>query len=221
MSDGQKIEIKICGMRDAENIMHVASLSPQYFGFIFYPHSPRFVGNNFTIPSSLSSSIKRVGVFVDASNDVIISKAKLVGFDFVQLHGRESAEGCQELKESGLKVIKVFSVDDDFNFQATNPYKNAADYFMFDTKGKYYGGNAKTFNWDVLTKYDQEIPFFLSGGLSPENVQNIKDIKNMNLHALDFNSGVEISPGIKSKEKVETVMEEVRGTKNEVRDSTS
>jgi phosphoribosylanthranilate isomerase len=220
MNNGKKIEIKICGMRDPDNILEVALLAPHYFGFIFYPDSPRFVGNNFTIPISLPSSIKRVGVFVDESNDNIISRAKEVGFDFVQLHGSESIEQCQELRASGLNVIKVFSIDNNFKFEETRLYKKAVDYFLFDTKGKFYGGNAQTFNWELLVKYDQEIPFFLSGGLTPENVRNIPKIKDLNLHALDLNSGVEISPGIKSKERVETVMKEIRGTKDEVRGST-
>ena len=217
MSSERKIEIKVCGMRDYANIMEIASLSPQYFGFIFYPNSPRFVGSEFRIPPTLPSSIKRVGVFVDESIGNIISKSQWVGFDHVQLHGNESPKQCNTLKKKGLKVIKVFSIDDDFNFDATLPYKKEVDYFLFDTKGKLYGGNAKTFNWNVLTQYDQDIPFFLSGGLSPENVHEINDLKNMNLQALDLNSGVEISPGIKSKTKVEQAMrstrDEGRGTK--------
>ncbi len=206
MSSRRKIEIKVCGMRDYENITDIASLLPQYFGFIFYPGSPRFVGNEFRIPKTLPSSIKRVGVFVNESNAVIISKSQWAGFDHVQLHGNESPQQCRALKNEGLKVIKVFSIDDDFNFDTTIPFKKEVDYFLFDTKGKLYGGNAKTFNWNILTQYDQEIPFFLSGGLSPENVHEINDLKNMNLHALDLNSGVEVSPGMKSREKVEQVM---------------
>jgi len=192
-------------MRNPENIMDVAALRPQYLGFIFYPASPRFVGDDFSIPTNLPSSIKRVGVFVSASNTVIMKKAKALKLDLVQLHGNETPAQCAELKAAGLSVIKVFSIDDDFNFDVTKPYKGAVTYFLFDTKGKYYGGNAKTFNWNVLAKYDQEVPFFLSGGLSPENVHSLGDVTSMNLHALDLNSGVEISPGIKDLEKVKTI----------------
>ena len=137
-------------MRDAENIAAVASLRPQYMGFIFYPKSPRFVGESFDIPANLPASIKRVGVFVNESNAVIIAKSKSLKLDFVQLHGNESPAQCDELKATGLGVIKVFSIDDDFNFELTKPYREAVDYFLFDTKGKYYGGNAKTFNWKIL-----------------------------------------------------------------------
>jgi phosphoribosylanthranilate isomerase len=192
-------------MRDAENIVAVASLRPQYIGFIFYPKSPRFVGENFDIPANLPASIKRVGVFVNESNALITAKSKSLKLDFVQLHGNESAAQCDELKATGLRVIKVFSIDDDFNFDATRPYREV-DYFLFDTKGKYYGGNARPFNWNILSRYDQEVPFFLSGGLSPDNVNTLGDIQKMNLHALDLNSGVEISPGLKDLRKVETII---------------
>ena len=193
-------------MRDAENITAVASLRPQYLGFIFYPKSPRFVGESFDIPDNLPALIKRVGVFVNEANDVILAKSRSLRLDFVQLHGNESPAQCDELKATGFRVIKVFSLDDDFNFDVTKPYREMVDYFLFDTKGKYYGGNAKAFNWEILSKYDQEVPFFLSGGLSPDNVNTLGDIQKMNLHALDLNSGVEVSPGIKDLEKIKTVM---------------
>lgn len=198
--------IKVCGMRDHQNIMQVASLSPQYLGFIFYPHTPRFVGWDFIVPHDLPATIKRVGVFVNESSEVIVTKAKALGLDLIQLHGNESVIQCEELKSTGLNVIKVFSVDDNFDFDTTDPFKKVVDYFLFDTKGKYYGGNARTFNWSVLNKYKQEVPFFLSGGLSPENTGNLAEILKMNLHALDLNSGVESSPGIKNPEKIKAVI---------------
>ena len=206
MRDRKDIAIKICGMRDAENIAAVASLGPQYLGFIFYPKSPRFVGENFDIPANLPASIASVGVFVNESSAVIMAKRKSSKLDFVQLHGNESPAQCDELKATGLGVIKVFSIDDKFNFDVTKPYRDVVDYFLFDTKGKYYGGNANTFNWKILSKYDQAVPFFLSGGLSPDNVNTLGDIQKMNLHALDLNSGVEISPGLKDLKKVETII---------------
>lgn len=208
MSSGKDIAIKVCGMRDPENILQVASLGPQYLGFIFYPDSPRYVGKDFELPQNLPSSFKKVGVFVNESTDVMLSLAEKVGFEFVQLHGIESVEQSRTLKASGLNVIKVFSVDDAFNFEVTRAYKNVVDYFLFDTKGKFYGGNARTFNWNILRKYDQEIPFFLSGGLSPENVGELGDIQSMNLHALDLNSGVELSPGLKSLEKIKAIIKQ-------------
>lgn len=190
------IKLKICGMRDTANIKAVAELRPDYMGFIFYEKSPRYVGNEFAI---LDLRLNSVGVFVNESTEKILSK----GLKIVQLHGDETPEQCDELRKH-VKVIKAFSIDDDFDFETTKKYN--ADYFLFDTKGKYYGGNAKTFNWDKLKEYDQRIPFFLSGGLNADNLKDISILKGMNLHAIDLNSGVEDSPGLKNIEKIKSVM---------------
>ena len=201
----EKIRIKVCGMRDAENITQVAGLAPDYMGFIFYGPSPRYVGVDFRLKEEVPAHIVRVGVFVNASNDEIKRQSVAVGFDHVQLHGNESVQQAAALKEAGYKVIKVFSIDDKFDFAATMEYAPVVDYFLFDTKGKLHGGNAQTFNWDVLQRYDQDVPFFLSGGISPENVHGITSLEGMNLFALDVNSGVEESPGLKSLVKLKEV----------------
>ena len=209
METKERINVKICGMRDVDNILRAASFVPDYMGFIFYPLSPRFVGNSFEIPPDLASTIRRVGVFVNEETDLILKKSQQLGIDHIQLHGNETTTQAAQLKDAGLKVIKVFAVDDAFDFQLTKPYVPVVDYFLFDTKGKHYGGNAKTFNWEILKHYDQEIPFFLSGGLSPENVEEVFELKGMNLHAIDVNSGVEEAPGKKSMEKLRSLFEGV------------
>lgn len=210
MESSERIFIKICGMRDESNIRDVAAFAPDYMGFIFFPASPRYVGNSFEIPAALPPTIRKVGVFVNEQAVIILKKAKELGMDHIQLHGNESVGLATELRDAGLKVIKVFSVDDAFNFLSTKPYVPVADYFLFDTKGKHYGGNAKTFNWEILKHYDQEVPFFLSGGLSPDNVLEVLELKGMNLHGLDINSGVEEAPGFKSLEKLESLFEKLK-----------
>jgi phosphoribosylanthranilate isomerase len=110
------------------------------------------------------------------------------------------------LKDLGFPIIKAFSLDDNFEFNELMPFKKRVDFFLFDTKGKLYGGNAKVFNWNVLKKYDQEVPFFLSGGLAPSNIDQLGDVANMNIHALDLNSGVEQEPGLKNADKVRAVI---------------
>lgn len=197
MSIRSDISIKICGMRDPVNITEVGALMPAYMGFIFYPGSPRYVGEDFELPATLSPEIRRVGVFVNESTQVIAEKAARYNLDLVQLHGNESPEQCRSIGEMGWKVIKVFSVDDTTDFSITRAYADAAYFFMFDTRGKYFGGNSKTFNWELLKKYDQQKPFFLSGGLTPENIKEVNALAGMNLHAIDVNSGVELSPGLK------------------------
>lgn len=204
-----EVKLKVCGMRDAENVLAVSALQPDYMGFIFYGKSPRFVGEEFQLPASFPAGIKKVGVFVNETPDKMLAIARRLQLDFLQLHGNESVEVCAAMKQAGLGVIKVFSVDDDFDFAITKPYQHAVDFFLFDTKGKYYGGNAQVFDWTVLNRYDQQVPFFLSGGITPDNVANIAALKNMNLHALDVNSGVEISPALKSIEKLNTLIAQV------------
>jgi phosphoribosylanthranilate isomerase len=200
----KEMKLKICGMRDANNIREVAALAPDLMGFIFYGKSPRFVGEEFSIPAELPPSVKRVGVFVNESVKEIVRIAKRLGLDFVQLHGSESVEHCRELRAHNVHVIKVFQVDDEFDFKVTEPFEAAVDFFLFDTKGKYYGGNAVPFNWSVLKKYQQRIPFFLSGGLSPDNVSEaLHSLEGMNVYSLDVNSGVEVAPAQKDIGKIE------------------
>jgi phosphoribosylanthranilate isomerase len=211
----EDIKIKICGMRDEHNIREVALLHPQYMGFIFYDKSPRFVGHDFRVPDNFPRDTRRVGVFVNERTEAILQKVHEHHLDFVQLHGDESVEQCRILKQAGLRILKVFSVGEDMNFSITKPYQAVVDFFLFDTKGKYFGGNARAFDWKLLTHYDQEIPFFLSGGLSPENIAEIKHLPPMNLHAIDVNSGVEIKPALKDVQKIMTIRS-ILNTKNTI-----
>ncbi|MES2543879.1 MAG: phosphoribosylanthranilate isomerase [Bacteroidota bacterium] len=195
------VRIKICGMKYPDNILEVGSLLPDYMGFIFYEKSSRFFDGE--IPE-IPKSIKKVGVFVDASLNEILAKIEKYKLDVIQLHGNESVEFCESLKQSPqlsgqIEVIKVFSVGDDFDFERLKEYETVCDYFLFDTKGKLPGGNGYTFNWEVLKNYNSEKPFFLSGGIG---IEEIKIIEKMNLpvYAIDVNSKFEIEPGLKNVE---------------------
>jgi phosphoribosylanthranilate isomerase len=203
MAVGSSIALKVCGNR--YNVSEVASLNPDYMGFIFYEPSPRNFGVDFNMPA-LSKSIKKIGVFVNEELEVVKNRVNDFNLDFVQLHGSESIEYCQLIRQIGVGVIKVFPVDAAFDFNSTIPYEGVVDYFLFDTKGKHYGGNAVSFDWNLLLNYHQRVPFFLGGGLTPENILGIKDLCNMNLHAIDINSGVEDSPGRKNIASLEAVI---------------
>jgi phosphoribosylanthranilate isomerase len=194
-------------MCDASNIMEVASLQPDYMGFIFYKPSPRYVGEEFNLPDNFPNTTERVGVFVNETTDVIKDLTEKFNLTTIQLHGSESPEQCKSLKEDRLHIIKAFSVDDTFDFDQTEEYKPYVDFFLFDTKGKFHGGNAKRFNWEILKKYDQEIPFLLSGGLTPDNIEEIKALQGMNIYAIDINSGVEVKPGLKNVTAIKKVNE--------------
>ncbi|MBT1703255.1 phosphoribosylanthranilate isomerase [Chryseosolibacter indicus] len=206
MTAKAKIKLKVCGMRLADNIIDVSTFMPDYMGFIFFEDSPRFVGEKFLLPEELPATIERVGVFVNKSTERIMNLLNGTGITTVQLHGSETVEQCLELRQNGLEIIKTFSIDDDFNFEDTKPYVDAVDFFLFDTKGKYYGGNAKTFNWNILTRYHQQVPFFLSGGLNEDNIKDALLLKDMNLYALDVNSGVEHQAGLKDLNKIRAII---------------
>lgn len=189
-------------MRQPGNIQDVALLNPDYMGFIFYEPSPRYVGDSFFIPDNFPEGIKKVGVFVNESTANILSRVSQFHLQAVQLHGHESVIQCEELRRFGLEIIKVFSVDEDFDFAVTDSFVNVVDYFLFDTKGKDYGGNGETFNWEILQRYGQQVPYFLSGGINAENIAGIKALYNTNLYAVDVNSGVETAPGMKDVNRI-------------------
>lgn len=188
------MKLKICGMKYPENIIEVGSLLPDYMGFIFWEKSSRFFDGKMP---NLPQSIRKVGVFVDATLEEIISKIKKYNLDLIQLHGNESVEFCQNLKKLDIKIIKVFSVNDDFNFELLEEYEAVCDFFLFDTKGKLPGGNGITFNWELLEKYNSTKPFFLSGGIELDDLEKILHI-NLPIHAIDVNSKFEIEPGLKN-----------------------
>ena len=189
-------------MRDPENILEVSGLHPDYMGFIFYPGSKRAVGKDFKIVADFPG-IKRVGVFVMESTATMLEQTRKHNLDFVQLHGDETPAQCQELGSGEVKVIKTFSVGPGFDFAIVEPYKEYVSFFLFDTKGEGYGGTGKQFDWNLLKEYDQQVPFFLSGGISPENIHEVAKLKGMNIHAVDVNSGVESAPGLKDVHQIE------------------
>jgi phosphoribosylanthranilate isomerase len=190
------MKLKICGMKYPENILEVSQLLPDYLGFIFWEKSSRYFDGE--IPE-INKSIKKVGVFVDATSEEIISKIKKYDLNVIQLHGNENPEFCRNLKMENIEIIKVFSVNDDFNFSILKPFENACDYFLFDTKGKLPGGNGITFNWQILQHYKSTKPFFLSGGIGLDDIKNIKKL-NLPIYAIDVNSKFEVEAGLKNIE---------------------
>ena len=198
-----QLKLKVCGMRDSGNIRQLLKLQPDYMGFIFYEKSKRFVPElDAELLNDFPSETKKVGVFVNASLEEVKGKVDRYGLDLVQLHGDESVEYVGDLFAAGIRVIKVFSVGDSFDFEQLKPYKGLVDFFLFDTKGKERGGNGVTVDWELLKAYDQSVPFFLSGGIDNENISALESLKGMNIHAIDVNSKYEISPGLKDIEEL-------------------
>ena len=185
-------------MKYPENILEVSQLLPDFLGFIFWEKSSRYFDGE--IPET-PESIKKVGVFVDATLEEISFKIKKYHLDLIQLHGNETLAFCKNLKNEGVEIIKVFSVNDDFNFDILKPYEGVCDYFLFDTKGKLPGGNGIAFNWEVLQKYNSTKPFFLSGGVGIDEIESVKQLLKTDLpiYAIDINSKFEVQPGLKNK----------------------
>lgn len=202
------MRLKVCGMRELENISALSELDPNYIGFIFWSESSRFV-NKKTPP--LDKKIIKTGVFVDATFDYILTKIKDHQLDAVQLHGQESCSYCKVIKNYGLKVIKSFSIKNTFDFNTLEDYENSCDYYLFDTKGKLPGGNGFNFDWKILNEYPSQKPFFLSGGIGVDNLNEIKKLVKTKLpiHAIDVNSKFETAPGNKNIELLKKFKKEI------------
>jgi phosphoribosylanthranilate isomerase len=202
------MKLKICGMKYYENIQAVAELQPDYLGFIFYDKSKRnFDG---AIPD-LHKEIKKTGVFVNATFEDVLDKIIKYQLNAVQLHGEESPEFCEKLKQKfitskELEIIKVFSVGDDFDFNLLDDYADVCDYFLFDTKGKERGGNGITFNWEILKYYPFEKPYFLSGGIGLNEMERLKIFLQSDAskycYSIDVNSKFETDPGMKDIDRL-------------------
>ena len=194
------VRIKICGMKYPENILEVGALLPDYMGFIFWEKSARYFDGEMP---ELPKSIRKVGVFVNASVDEIVEKINTYDLQAVQLHGQESVGFCEGLKKNIpnlIDIIKVFSILDTFDFAELKPFEKVCDFFLFDTKGKLPGGNGTTFDWKVLENYPSTKPFFLSGGIGIAELDSINELLKTNLpiYAIDVNSKFEIEPGLKN-----------------------
>lgn len=215
-------------MKYVENIQQIAELQPDYLGFIFYEKSKRnFEG----IIPDLPNTIKKTGVFVNEHLEIVISLIEEYRLDAIQLHGDESVAYVAELKQhlterrtlfieenksikkrknqhyiskNEIEIIKVFGIKDSFNFSVLEPYLDVVDFFLFDTKGEARGGNGVKFDWTVLENYPYKKPFFLSGGIGLEDVEQIQTIRKTNLpiYALDVNSKFESKPGLKNSNEV-------------------
>jgi phosphoribosylanthranilate isomerase len=163
---------------------------------------------------AFEKSIAKVGVFVNATQPEIEAKARQYQLEFIQLHGEESPDFCRSLQQIKLKVIKSFSIDNQFNFKTLDSYLNCCDYFLFDTKGKHYGGNGTAFEWQLLKQYHLYKPYFLSGGIGPESISDLKDFPSTAAahycYAIDLNSRFETQPGQKNPETLKTFLKTIK-----------
>ena len=224
-------------MRDADNIREVSALDIDMIGFIFYPKSPRYVqmisSRAGIIPDYSEERIQqaskfsagepndgnealanvkqpaRVGVFVDDMPQNIVTRVYNYNLDYIQLHGNEPRETCENLRatidpdiKKDIKIIKAISVSTVEDIKKYKEYVGAVDLFLFDTKCKTVGGSGEQFDWSVLEQYDGDVPFLLSGGIGPDDAERVKAFHHPKCIGIDLNSKFEIEPALKDVEKL-------------------
>ncbi|NPD46703.1 phosphoribosylanthranilate isomerase [Lentimicrobium sp. S6] len=204
--------MKVCGMKYSDNISALASLKPDMMGFIFYPKSKRFVDKKVLEMSfrEFDENISKVAVFVNKSAEFIASDLVGLHFDYIQLHGKEPIEEVIKLKNYGYKIIKAFPMSNAFEWDRTEAYEAYCDYFVFDTSSPNHGGSGQQFDWNILKNYQGKTPFLLSGGISIQDIEQIKKFQHPQLAGIDINSKFEIEPGLKDIDLVQKMIKEFR-----------
>ena len=212
-------QLKVCGLTKIDQIQELISLNVDFLGFIFYEKSPRYVLHHLSLKEIAEiPHFGKVGVFVNESIEKIAEITEKAKLNFIQLHGDEDEEFILSLSQrlsKDVKIIKVFRVGTQ-NLKLETWNLEQIDYFLFDTDSKAFGGTGQTFDWQILNEIEIPIPYFLSGGISLENIKNLQNFVKVNMSenktltklntpfALDINSKFEIEPGIKNLEKIKT-----------------
>jgi len=196
--------VKVCGMSSIENLDAIQVTHPNYFGFIFYDKSPRAVRLS-EIPNFKNT--KKIGVFVDENIEVILSKQKQFNLDGIQFHGHEDVDEIKNLKKllpKNIETFKAISIKDQSDFEVIKNYENLVDKIILDTKSNLRGGSGQQFDWELLENYTFNIPFLLSGGIGPNDAEQVLKLydKYPNMAGVDINSKFEIEPGVKNAKQV-------------------
>ncbi|ROI14745.1 phosphoribosylanthranilate isomerase [Epilithonimonas hominis] len=202
-----QFQVKVCGLTKLNQIKELIDLKVDFLGFIFYEKSPRYVLNHLSLEqiSEINHQAK-VGVFVNEDLEKIIEISGQADLNFIQLHGNETEEFISELRQKLnlkigiIKVIRIGNLTENLESKILN-LKSKIDYLLFDTDSKAFGGTGKTFDWNFLNEIKIPIPYFLSGGISLENIHQLSTI-NHQPFALDINSKFEIEPGNKDINKI-------------------
>ena len=231
--------VKVCGMREPENIRDVAALGVDWIGFIFYPKSPRYVSqirsragiipdySVFMKHEELSSKelsskemmrqVKRVGVFVDDMPQNIVTRAVNYELDIIQLHGSESVIMIDNLRSTlapsirkGIKFMKALSISTAEDILRYKEYEGHVDYFIFDTQTPLVGGSGNHFDWNMLDAYDGNTPFILSGGVGPDDAERVLSIRHPMFVGIDLNSQFETAPAVKNVDALKDFLAKIR-----------
>lgn len=209
------IRIKVCGMRDPGNIRQIAVAGPDILGYIFFKGSKRYVGENpdNSLFTQIPETVEKAGVFVNELPEKICIAAGRYNLQIIQLHGSETPHVCEALRYTGLQVIKAVGISGSSGFKALEAYKNTCNYFLFDTASVHHGGTGIKFNWHILNDYKLDIPFFISGGISPDDTDILLRLNHPSFYGVDINSRFEISPGLKDVQRVKEFIDKIRQLK--------
>ncbi len=198
-----RIKLKICGMRESSNIAEVSALNPDFIGFIFYKKSPRYAGEiDLCSLKSIPENIQKTGVFVNESIELINEIARKFGLSTIQLHGNESPLFCKEIMNCGYKIIKAIAVKESADVLSALKYDGCCDYILFDTKTELKGGSGRKFERRLIEFYSGSTPFFISGGICTEEIEELLRIDNPLFYGIDINSKFETAPGLKDPVKI-------------------
>ena len=207
------MQVKVCGITQIVQAQALDAMGLNFVGFIFYPASKRYVLANLTLAAIAAfkpSNAKKVGVFVNETMEQVMTTVKEAGLDLVQLHGDEPMDYCAALNKL-VPVIKVFRVGKALPDYAG--YENAVTYYLFDTDSSLYGGTGQHFNWELIKNENFNLPYFLSGGIGPNDAHGIEVMQKTkagkDLFVIDINSQFEINPGIKNLEKIKTFIDAI------------
>jgi len=207
--------IKVCGLRDPENIQRVAAIPGiDLVGLIFYPKSPRYVDSDLTAEAvSKLTTVKVAGVFVNEKPELVVRKVAQYHLSFVQLHGSETPEYLSSLRTSlptGIKLIKAFSIRTEEDLLQTSGYETHSEYLLFDTPTSGYGGSGRSFDWNILQYYTGTIPFLLSGGIGPDSHDSLRHFHHRMWAGIDLNSRFETAPAVKDIESLSGFIQNIK-----------
>lgn len=210
------MKLKVCGLTQLQQIKELTVMKTDFLGFIFYEKSPRFILNHLDLRQISDIEHQgKVGVFVNESLEKIVENTSTAKLNFIQLHGDESKDFIVELRKKLnpetkiIKAIRIGHQKSDELQQIINSNASIVDYFLFDTDSTAFGGTGKTFDWNLINEIQIPIPYFLSGGISSENIEKIKLLKQKPF-AIDINSRFEIKPGVKDLEKIKNLKNNIK-----------
>ena len=204
----RRLHLKVCGMREAENIAAVAALRPDYMGFIFVPSSPRCVGASLSADAiATPSRVKKIGVFQDAPLATVVETITRLKLQGAQLHGNEDIQYMRDLRKEIpdtliFKAVRVHTAEDIARITST---EGLPDLFVLDSKT---GGSGTSFDWTWLAQYKAPVPYLLAGGIGPAELEAVERLANEHplLHGIDVNSHVERAPGVKDTQRIQEIV---------------